>query len=132
MDRTHREAPVRKARQGQETEVDSARLPGQTAPDRNVRQEVHRQMEKTEGRRKAVRQEIAVRKMGREVDSVRIVRQAEETGSVRLLVRTMDREREETVVRKKEQEAGSVRIPEEMTEMTEIINFNYIHSGIFI
>ena len=82
-------------------------------------------MEKTEDRRKDVLQATVGQKTDRETDFVRIVRIPEEMiemtemGSVRHLVRTMDRE--ETVVRKMDRETDSVRIPEEMTETTEIL-----------
>ena len=83
-----------------------------------------RQMEseRTEDHRKDAGQETDVRKSYREAVSVRIVRQMEETGSVRLLLQTV---REETVARTRGQEMVSVRIPEETTEMTETTEIQF-------
>ena len=122
MDRTHREHPVRIVRQAEET--DSVRLPVRMDPVRIARREGRRQMEreKTEDHRKDARQETDVRKRDREAVSVRIVRQMEETGSVRLLLQTV---REETVARTRGQEMASARIPEEMIEMTETTEIQF-------
>ncbi len=122
MDRTHREHPVRIVRQAEET--DSVRLPVRMDPVRIVRREGRRQMERerTEDHRKDARQETDVRKRDREAVSVRIVRQMEETGSVRLLLQTV---REETVARTRGQKMVSVRIPEETTEMTETTEIQF-------
>ena len=122
MDRTHREHPVRIVQQAEET--DSVRLPVRMDPVRSARREGHRQMERerTEDHRKDARQETDVRKRDREAVSVRIVRQMEETGSVRLLLQTV---REETVARTRVQEMASARIPEEMTEMTETTEIQF-------
>ena len=122
MDRTHREHPVRIVRQVEET--DSVRLPVRMDPVRIVRREGRRQMERerTEDHRKDARQETDVRKRDREAVSVRIVRQMEETGSVRLLLQTV---REETVARTRGQKMVSVRIPEETTEMTETTEIQF-------
>ena len=78
--------------------------------------------ERTEDHRKDARQETDVRKRDREAVSVRIVRQMEETGSVRLLLQTV---REETVARTRVQEMASARIPEETTEMTETTEIQF-------
>ena len=78
--------------------------------------------ERTEDHRKDARQETDVRKRDREAVSGRIVRQMEETGSVRLLLQTV---REETVARTRGQEMVSVRIPEETTEMTETTEIQF-------
>lgn len=91
----------------------------QERPARGRRQ---MERERTEDHRKDARQETDVRKRDREAVSVRIVRQMEETGSVRLLLQTV---REETVARTRGQEMVSVRIPEETTEMTETTEIQF-------
>ena len=110
---------------GQNTQgTSSVRLPVRMDPVRIVRREGRRQMERerTEDHRKDARQETDVRKRDREAVSVRIVRQMEETGSVRLLLQTV---REETVARTRGQKMVSVRIPEETTEMTETTEIQF-------
>ncbi len=90
--------------------------------DRPARGRRQMERERTEDHRKDARQETDVRKRDREAVSVRIVRQMEETGSVRLLLQTV---REETVARTRGQKMVSVRIPEETTEMTETTEIQF-------
>ncbi|MFR6163264.1 MAG: translation initiation factor IF-2 N-terminal domain-containing protein [Mediterraneibacter gnavus] len=90
--------------------------------DRPARGAAGKWRERTEDHRKDARQETDVRKRDREAVSVRIVRQMEETGSVRLLLQTV---REETVARTRGQKMVSVRIPEETTEMTETTEIQF-------
>ena len=96
MDRTHREHPVQDRPAGEERTASGFRSEWIPSGSSGERAAGKMERERTEDHRKDARQETDVRKRDREAVSVRIVRQMEETGSVRLLLQTV---REETVAR---------------------------------